>query len=350
MRTITATALYWLLLALGALVAAVTGTELAIGDHHPVPEHALAGLLPRSALLVVGAVLALVVTVTTAAMTTGERATARRVAAVPATLLAGGVAAAVLVVLTLSAELLALVGYLPFALTMAVFDEDWRENLLGALNSSVLIQLLVVVGVFLWAVAARQYLRRWPRDLPSWARPEAAARWGRTATVVAVVPPLVYAASRFAWIVYPLGFDRTEWEVARAAGHLWSGVWLGAFAVLGAALTLGLVQRWGEVFPRWVPGLSGRRVPVALAVVPASLVALAIVPAGISMVRQVLSGAAEIDFISDWAAFGPPFLWPLWGVALGVATLGYALRRRGERRAPAGTGLVADAPANRASR
>lgn len=64
--------------------------------------------------------------------------------------------------------------------------------------------------------------------------------------------------------------------------------------------------------------------------VPAGLVAAVLVPAGVSMIRQVLSNAAQIDPIADWAAFGPTFLWPLWGVALAVATVGYALRRRGE--------------------
>ncbi|MGC0249611.1 hypothetical protein [Pseudactinotalea sp. Z1748] len=329
MRTITATALYWLLLALGAMVAVVTGAELAIGDHHPVPEYALAGLLPRSVLLVVVAAVALVLAGTTATAAAAARSAAPRAAAVPAVLMVGAVSTAVLVVLTMSADLLALAGYLPFALVMAVFDEGWRADLLNVLNHSLLLQLMILVGVFLWGAAARQYLHSRPRALPGWTRPEAASRWGRAATVVAVIPPLVYAATRFAWIVYPLGFDRAQWEAARATGHLWSGVWLGVFAALGAVLTLGLVQRWGEVVPRWVPGLAGRPVPVALAVVPASLVALIILPAGISMIRQ-FGGGAAIDFIDGWAAFGPMFLWPLWSVALGVATLGYALRRRGK--------------------
>jgi hypothetical protein len=39
---------------------------------------------------------------------------------------------------------------------------------------------------------------------------------------------------------------------------------------LGAALlTIGLVRRWGEVVPQWLPLIGGRRVPVLAAVVPA---------------------------------------------------------------------------------
>ncbi len=49
----------------------------------------------------------------------------------------------------------------------------------------------------------------------------------------------------------------------------------------GAVLTLGLVQRWGEVFPRWMIGLAGCRVPIALAVVPASLVSVLLVVGGV---------------------------------------------------------------------
>jgi hypothetical protein len=34
---------------------------------------------------------------------------------------------------------------------------------------------------------------------------------------------------------------------------------------------VGLVSTWGEVFPRWIPVLGGRRVPTLAAVVPAAL-------------------------------------------------------------------------------
>jgi hypothetical protein len=38
-----------------------------------------------------------------------------------------------------------------------------------------------------------------------------------------------------------------------------------------AFTAVGLVSTWGEVFPRWVPVLRGRRVPALGAVVPAAL-------------------------------------------------------------------------------
>lgn len=42
-----------------------------------------------------------------------------------------------------------------------------------------------------------------------------------------------------------------------------------------ALLTLGLVRPWGEVFPRWIPLIGGRRVPTMAAVTAAGLGALA---------------------------------------------------------------------------
>ncbi|MEK8226632.1 hypothetical protein NKG05_11880 [Oerskovia sp. M15] len=75
-------------------------------------------------------------------------------------------------------------------------------------------------------------------------------------------------------------------------------------------------------------GLAGKRVPVSLAVVPASLVAVAVVPAGLEMIASLVRTSPEMD-VSSWAMFGPGLLWPVWGVALGVATYAYAARRRG---------------------
>jgi hypothetical protein len=99
-----------------------------------------------------------------------------------------------------------------------------------------------------------------------------------------------------------------------------------------------LVQRWGEVFPRWMIGLAGRRVPIALAVVPASLVSVLLVVGGIviwsglaQMVAHLAAGGAEGTGIIWEIVFqvGPTLLFPVWGVALAVATLGYYYRRRG---------------------
>ena len=117
-----------------------------------------------------------------------------------------------------------------------------------------------------------------------------------------------------------------------------AGLFLATFGLVGAVLMLGLVQRWGEVFPRWMIGLAGRRVPIALAVVPASLVSVLLIVGGIGiwsglaqMVAKLAAGGAEGIGIIGEIIFqvGPTLLFPVWGVALAVATLGYYYRRRG---------------------
>lgn len=334
MRTITT--LYWTLVALGLLAVAATGVELAGGELHPALAGSLAGLLPEPVFLLLAGVLALVVAASTALA--GHRAERGPLPV----LLTGGGAALASALLTISVELLAVLGYLPLVLVLAPFDEGIRDVLGAALDAGIISQVLVLIGVLLWADSARRQLRPPAVVLPAWAGREAAARWGRVAVVLAMVPPLTYALTRLTWLVYPLGFDRETWEAANESNTALPGTWLGAFAVVGAVLTLGLTQLWGEVFPRWVPGLAGRRVPVSLAVVPAGLIALILVPAGISMIRGVLGPQSAFDPVADWAAYGPTLLWPFWGLTLGAATLAYALRRRGEREPapPAAAGCV----------
>jgi hypothetical protein len=109
-----------------------------------------------------------------------------------------------------------------------------------------------------------------------------------------------------------------------------AGASLAALGVGGAVLTLGLVQRWGEVFPRWMVGLRGRRVPVLLAVVPAGLVAVVVGSAGAMFLRVGLTGGLDESLPgepTDVAAWLPEMFWPLWSVALAAATYAYWLRR-----------------------
>jgi hypothetical protein len=93
--------------------------------------------------------------------------------------------------------------------------------------------------------------------------------------------------------------------------------------------------------PPWVIGLAGRRVPIALAVVPASLVSVLLIVGGIAiwsalpgMVARLLAGGAKGLGIIGEIVFpiGPTLLFPIWGLALAVATLSYYYRRRGPCR------------------
>jgi hypothetical protein len=101
---------------------------------------------------------------------------------------------------------------------------------------------------------------------------------------------------------------------------------LACVAIAGAVLTTGLVRPWGEIFPRWFPVIGGRRVPLALAIVPASFVSAIVFAAGLGIARDAFQGGLSIP---DWPAKAPGLLWPLWGLALAAATLAYYYRRRG---------------------
>jgi hypothetical protein len=121
-------------------------------------------------------------------------------------------------------------------------------------------------------------------------------------------------------------------------GEWISGLFLATFGLVGAALMLGLVHRWGEVFPRWMIGLAGRRVPIALAVVPASLVSVLLVVGGIGIwsgldqmvANMVADGGKNVGLVGGLIFhLGPTLLFPVCGAALAAATLGYYYRRRG---------------------
>ena len=107
---------------------------------------------------------------------------------------------------------------------------------------------------------------------------------------------------------------------------LWiAGAALASFGMVGAVLTLGLVQRWGEVFPRWMVGLGGRPVPPMMAVVPAVFVSVLVTAASFMFLRVVLIDGVTAE---TWAFTLPEVFWVVWGAALFVAALAYHRRRR----------------------
>ncbi|MFF4615973.1 hypothetical protein [Nonomuraea jabiensis] len=72
-------------------------------------------------------------------------------------------------------------------------------------------------------------------------------------------------------------------------------------ALLGVFLALGLVHRWGMVFPRWTLFLAGRRVPAFLPLVPAWVVGLCL--GGYGVVLLVMAPLSLVGVISR---FTPP--------------------------------------------
>ncbi|WP_216651186.1 hypothetical protein [Actinomadura litoris] len=110
-------------------------------------------------------------------------------------------------------------------------------------------------------------------------------------------------------------------------------------ALLGVFLLLGLTHRWGQVFPRWAPPLTGRRVPRWLPLVPAWLGALTLGPYGVAAtLLYLLPSAAGLTDLPDkeplagWAGWTVAACgigaFAVYGTALGVAAWSYQRRTR----------------------
>lgn len=90
-----------------------------------------------------------------------------------------------------------------------------------------------------------------------------------------------------------------------------------------ALLALGLVYRWGEVVPRWIPFAGGKPVPRMAAVIPAVIGAILITLITFSQ----LSMWHLVD-TTGLPLMGPTYA-PLlaWGPLLAVLTVAYFVRR-----------------------
>ena len=272
-----------------------------------------------------------------AAMLRGARSRALR----PLFITAGALLAGVLLLLMTDINLLVLLGYIPYVIVGLFTGAEVGSYLEAYTQWTTVHQLLCLIGGFLWLAATVSYARRsgdaclycGRRDGPEgWSSPDNAARWGRIAVYVAMVVPVIYAVTRYAWALgIPLGISDEVLRLGQESGTWTSGLFLATFGLVGAALMLGLVQRWGEVFPRWMIGLAGRRVPIALAVVPASIVSVLLMVGGISIWSGYaqMADAAVASGQDMGIVVGPTTLFPVWAVSLAVATLGYYYRRRG---------------------
>ena len=278
------------------------------------------------------------------AMLRGVRSRALR----PLFMAVGALLSGVLLLLMTGLTLLVLLGYVPYVVvhifTNAAVGQRYLQSLTGW---PVVHQLLCLIGGFLWLAATVSYGRRsgdacvycGRRAGPEgWQTPSQAARWGRIAVYVSMVAPVFYALTRYAWALgFALGMSEQDLRRGQGNGMWISGLFLATFGLVGVVLTFGLVQRWGEVFPRWMIGLAGRRVPIALAVVPASLVSVLLMVGGIvvwshlpRMVATLAAGGSDgMAIVGEMVfAVGAVLLFPVWGVALAVAALAYYYRRR----------------------
>jgi hypothetical protein len=315
-----------------ALFWTVTGRGFPFGPADPSNNASLLRALPAA----VGAPLFAAVLLAAAVGVLALAGRPRPPAAVRyAALIGGWLLVAALLVVVPDVRLLALAGYAPMLLVAAPLGLlppiDWAQVLtatLGVQLLSVATGLLFARTLLSWQFRTAglcQACGRGPAP-GRWTSPGAAARWGRWATGTAVVVPLLYAATRYSWLFgLRFGISAEGLDMVQRTGGLVAGAGLATAAVGGAVLTVGLVRRWGEVFPSWLPRIGGRPVPVRLATVPATVVAVLVMSAGLSLL--------SVDQLGDGTLGGPEvawpgYLWPLWSVALAAAALAYHLRRR----------------------
>jgi hypothetical protein len=127
--------------------------------------------------------------------------------------------------------------------------------------------------------------------------------------------------------------DAAGRPVHAQGGEVWYVIGLSLFSEAVALTAFGLVKPWGEVVPRWIPLIGGRRVAPIAAVVPATLGSFALIAIWTYGFRDVFSGQF-LPFASDAAAalmiscYAPL---NLWGPALLVLTWAYWRRRRSSR-------------------
>lgn len=130
-------------------------------------------------------------------------------------------------------------------------------------------------------------------------------------TLLAALGPVPYGLARLTWLTpWPIfGAEAAADMPTRILGlALSSGSW---FALV---LTIGLIRPWGEVFPRWIPFLAGRRVPVAAAAVPGGIVAAMLCFAAVPFLMQAaLGGSIEMTLIFPCWLWGPALALAVWG-------------------------------------
>jgi hypothetical protein len=161
--------------------------------------------------------------------------------------------------------------------------------------------------------------------------PSGAPRWAQRAAVLAVMTTVPSGIWRLSMALgLPVGVNES-YRREHYGFPGWGTVYVVALTLLLlglATLTLGLVRRWGEVTPRWMPFVGGKRVPPLAAIVPAATGALALTVMWVGVFLNAedifvvygLEGSSRIVLIACYA----PLL--LWGPLLAAVTISYAHR------------------------
>ncbi|MEV5748909.1 hypothetical protein AB0L00_13915 [Actinoallomurus sp. NPDC052308] len=151
-----------------------------------------------------------------------------------------------------------------------------------------------------------------------------------------------WAAQATMWCALPSGIWRILFGLGLPAGFTGSldprhgpsymlpyVIALTAASETVAFLSMGLVRPWGEIWPRWVPFLRGRRVHPLAAIVPAALGSAALMVIWTRLISGFPSGDPEMPHGAKRLILELCYL-PLiaWGPLLAAVTVAYAVRRR----------------------
>ncbi|RZQ62307.1 hypothetical protein [Amycolatopsis suaedae] len=163
-------------------------------------------------------------------------------------------------------------------------------------------------------------------------RSDLVPRWAVIAAWAVPVAALPSAGWRFVTAVSAMAGDGNP--CIPGEHTVWEALYPPALSVLqlGAALlTVGLVRPWGEVFPRWLPWLGGRRVPVTFA---AGVAVAGAIYLAVSLLVPLLDPGPALPVpagceIPGWDGalrfYLPLYLWP---PLLLAVTAHYVYRRR----------------------
>ena len=157
----------------------------------------------------------------------------------------------------------------------------------------------------------------------------------------ALAIPLVVLPS-CVWRIFTVWFvtgDEARGAVPPWLPMGWYVLTISMISELAAFASVGLIARWGEVWPRWMLGLAHRRIPIAVPVVPALFAGagLTVVTAlaAVSAFRGLrVDGAAlpddfplHFESLSGVISVGAYVPLLLWGPLLCVVTMAYWRRR-----------------------
>jgi hypothetical protein len=304
---------------LWALVAGAVGTAVAAaGALRPARSGAVLSVLGLALMLVIGAALGSTMIVAVSGYLFGT------VVAIGLLVLAGllvvrrpaiglGVVAGLVVVAILAIDR-GVAGANAIDFLVQLTSHLWMSS------GSVLVAGVVVVAAALWAGVAVLATtvapcgRRWLGWL---------AKHRVLLTILAALGPVPYALARLTWLTpwpqFAPGADVLDsMPTARVTGLV-----IGTGAAAACVLTLGLIRRWGTTFPRWLPRVGARPVPVTLAAVPGFTVAtLFIIVSGPTFLLSLPDASPAEAIVLNLAL---PF-W-FWGPMLFLAVWAYVARR-----------------------